>query len=147
MQWKIIGIWACLLLAADSPKGDSSRMDLETMQGDWALESMVADGSPVPDDDAQCLFRTVKGDQYTVFHFEKEISKGSFKIDASKNPKTIDFYPGTTMDKTKAMAGIYAVDKDTLKICYATPGKDRPKEFASKKDSSQTLAIWKREKK
>src|SRR5690348_10693609 len=125
---------AWFFVGADAPKGDANQKDLEKMQGDWALESMVNNGGPVPEDDAHSLFRTVKSDSYTVFLFDKPISKGTFKIDATKNPKTIDFFPGNTADKTKAMAGIYEIEGDKLKICYAQPGKDRPQEFESKKD-------------
>lgn len=136
-----------VLLAADGPADEASRKDLECMQGDWAMESFVRDGDKLSDDDAQSLFRNVKGNDYTVFLFDKPIGKGTFQIDATKKPKTIDSFPAGAPDKSKPIRGIYELDGDTLRVCYGAPGKDRPTEFASKPGSGHTLQVLKREKK
>src|SRR5713101_4046881 len=73
-----------LLVAADSSKDDANKKDMAIMQGDWAAESMTKDGFKLPDDDAQALFRTVKGNDYTVYRYDKIAGKGSFTIDATK---------------------------------------------------------------
>src|SRR6516164_9388897 len=78
--------------AADAPGGEDAARDLRRMQGDWAAESYVQDGTKLPDDDAQAIFRTVKGDKYTVSHFKRVLGKGTIKLDASKKPKAIDAY-------------------------------------------------------
>ena len=134
-----------LLIASDQPKPDTNKNDLERMQGDWAAVSMTHDGHKLPDDDAQSLFRTVKGDQYNLFLFKKVIGKGTFKIDATKNPKTIDFQPAGA--KSEPILGIYELDGERWKICYALPGKERPKDLTAKEGSGHTLAVWEREKK
>jgi uncharacterized protein (TIGR03067 family) len=146
-------IWIPLLLAvgflvaADEPKSDANKKDLERLQGDWAAVSMIRDGQELPDDDVQSLFRTMKGDQYTVFLFKKVIGKGTFKIDASKKPKTIDLQAASAAAKGQPILGIYDFDGDKWKICYANPGKERPQEFTAKEGSGHTLAVWEREKK
>src|SRR6266849_3515927 len=89
------------LLAADEPKSDANKKDLERLQGDWAAVSMIHDRQKVPDDDVQSLFRTVKGEQYSVFLFKKVIGKGTLKIDASKKPKTIDFQAASAAAKNQ----------------------------------------------
>jgi uncharacterized protein (TIGR03067 family) len=136
-----------LLIGSDRPAADANKKDLEAMQGDWAAVSITHDGYKLPDDDAQSLFRTVKGDQYTVFLFKKAISKGTLKVDATKKPKTIDFVPADTGAKSEPILGIYELEGDSWKICYALPGKERPKELTSKKGSGHALAVWEREKK
>jgi uncharacterized protein (TIGR03067 family) len=115
------------------------------MQGDWAAESMVRDGQKFPDEDAQAYFRTVKGNSYTVFRFNKAASKGTMKLDASKNPKTIDFV--LEGGKTPPIAGIYSLEGNTLTLCYGQPGQPRPTKLASEADSGNTLSVWTREKK
>jgi uncharacterized protein (TIGR03067 family) len=135
------------LMAADSPPGEAGKKDLAKMQGDWALVFMTKDGMKVPDDDAQALFRTVKGNEYTVFRYDRVAGKGTFTLDATKKPKTIDFLPANSKDKTKALLGIYEFDGDKLKYCYAPIGKPRPTEFTSQEGVLQTLAVWEREKK
>jgi uncharacterized protein (TIGR03067 family) len=139
-----------LLLAAgalatvDVP-ADESKKELERMQGDWAADSYVSDGMKVPDDDAQALFRTIKGDAYTVFRFRKVAGQGTMKLDASKKPKAIDAFPAGSTGKP--LLGIYEIDGDRLKLCFAGPGKDRPTAFTSEAGSGHTLSVWVREKK
>ena len=135
------------LVAADEPKSDANKKDLERLQGDWAAVSIISDGHKVPDDDVQSLFRTTKDDQYTVFLFRKVIGKGTIKIDATKKPKTVDFLPASAAAKNQPMLGIYDFDGDAWKVCYALSGRERPKEFAAKEGSGHTLAVWEREKK
>jgi uncharacterized protein (TIGR03067 family) len=134
-----------MLFAADQGPDEAKRKDLEKMQGEWQAASYVVDGMQLPDDDAQALFRTVKGEQYTVFRFSKPIGKGTFTIDATKKPKTIDSQPA--QPNVKPILGIYELDRDTLKVCNARPGQERPQEFASKPGSGHTLTVWQREKK
>jgi uncharacterized protein (TIGR03067 family) len=143
----LILVAACSVLAAETPKEDASRKDLERMQGDWQGVSWVVDGTPVPDDDAQCMFRTIKGDQYIVFRFENPRGKGTLKLDATKTPKTIDALPDGPAAKAGPIAGIYEINGNTLKLCFAPPGKERPKDFTSKAGSGHTLTVWMREKK
>jgi uncharacterized protein (TIGR03067 family) len=135
---------AALLVAADD---DANKKDMEKLQGDWAAVSMVRDGMNIPRDDAQSFFRTVKGDKSTVFRYDDVVNKGTFTIDATKKPKTMDFFPEGTNDKTKASLGIYEFDGEKLKICFAQPGKERPTEFTSKEGSGHALTVWERERK
>jgi uncharacterized protein (TIGR03067 family) len=46
----------------------------------------------------------------------------------------------------KPALGIYALDGDTLKICYTMPGGERPKDFDSAVGSGRYSATWKRKK-
>src|SRR5262249_6754970 len=135
------------LLAAGAPKGDDNAKDLKKMQGDWAMVSMIRDGQQVPDEAAQALFRTVKGNEYTVFRYDKPVAKGTFKLDASKKPKAIDLFLANAPKGAKPTLGIYEFDGEKLKLCYASPGKDRPAEFTSKEGTEQTMTVWEREDK
>jgi len=119
--------------------------DLDLMQGDWAVVEYVVDGVKAEDDNAQSLFRTIKGDHYTVYLFDKPLGSGTIKLDATKKPKHIDSLPEKMPDKP--FLGIYEIEEDRIKVCYAPPGKDRPTSFEAKKGSGHTLMIWEREKK
>ena len=137
---------AGLLVAADKPE-DANKKDLEQMQGDWVADSMVIDGNRLADDEAQVRFRTVKGDTYAVTLYDKPLGKGTFTIDATKKPKTIDARPATADKDAPPLLGIYEIDGDTYRTCFAPAGKERPKDFECKKGSGHTLTVWKREKK
>jgi len=125
---------------------DANKKDLEKMQGDWAQVSFVVDGDKHPDDEAQALFRSMKDDKYTIYQFKKVIGKGTFKLDAAKKPKTIDAIT-TVGGRSLTLLGIYELDQDTLKLCFAPPGKPRPTDFTSKKGTQHRLSAWEREKK
>jgi len=144
MKKSLLILAAVALVAA---KDDANKKDMEKLQGDWAAVSMVRDGMDIPRDDAQAFFRTVKGDKYSVFRYDQVVNKWTFTIDATKNPKTMDVLPEGVDDKSKASLGIYEFDGDKLKVCFATPGKDRPADFTSKEGSGHALTVWEREKK
>jgi uncharacterized protein (TIGR03067 family) len=126
---------------------DPGKQDLEMMQGDWAAVSYTQDGQQLPEDDAQAFFRTIQGNEYTVFRFDKAIGKGTFTIDPTRNPKTIDAIPMTRGAKGKPILGIYEIAQNRYRLCFAAPGKDRPTEFTSQPGSGRTLTVWEREKK
>lgn len=131
---------------ADPPSEDAGKKDLAMMQGDWNMVSMVRDGKPIPDADVRATSRTVQGNQYRVLRSGNVIGKGTFKIDATKKPKTIDFSPESA-DNDQVMLGIYEFDGDNFKLCYAPGGKDRPTAFSSKDGEGQTLSVYRRVKK
>ena len=129
-----------------APGADAGKKDQARMQGDWAAEALTIDGMKLPDDDAQAYFRTVKGNAYTVFRFSKAAARGTFTLDATKSPRTMDVTPAGPR-KGKPILAIYKLEGDTLTICNAGPGKERPKTFTAPAGSGHTLTVWKREKK
>jgi uncharacterized protein (TIGR03067 family) len=132
-------------LLAAPPAKDASERDLELLQGDWAVVTLTYNGQALGDDVAQVLFRTIKGNEFTTFQFDKPLGKGSLKLDANKSLKTID--EQSAREGSKPRLGIYELEGDRLRICMGAPGTDRPKEFASKPDSEISLTVWERQKK
>jgi uncharacterized protein (TIGR03067 family) len=124
---------------------DTSAADLARMQGDWMVASMKTGGMDVPADDAQALFRTVNGNEYSVARYTKIVVRGTFKLDATQSPKTIDSTPAPPGDPTKPIRGIYEFDGERLRICNAGPGQPRPKNFDAKMYTGHTLTVWERE--
>ncbi len=132
-----------LCLAADAPK-DAAKTDQKELQGAWLLASGERNGEKIPEDVVKSLKRTIDGDKYTVTRNDETVAKGTFTLDPSKKPKAIDI---KLEGMDKPVHGIYELDGDTFKMCYAAPGADRPKEFAAKAGSGHTFAVWKRAKK
>jgi uncharacterized protein (TIGR03067 family) len=130
-----------LLLGAEAP---DAKKDRDQLQGDWTLASGERDGQPLPEDLVKSLKRTIKGDTFVVSRDDQALAKGTFTLDPSQKPKAIDIKPEGA---TQPVRGIYELDGDTFKLCYAAPGEVRPKEFATKAGSGHTLAVWKRAKK
>ena len=140
MKTKLLFILAAgLLLGADDPK-----KELDKLQGEWSAVSLERDGNKLPDEMLKTVKRSVTGESYTIA-FGEMMFKGTFKIDVSKTPKTIDIV--REEDKDTPIKGIYELDGDTYKVCYGAPGKDRPTEFSAKEGSGNTMSVWKKAKK
>ncbi len=68
---------------------------------------------------------------------------GTFTLDATKKPKQMD----SVSAEQQVMLGIYEIDADSYKVCFAPIDKSRPSEFASTRGNRQILQVWKRQKK
>ena len=68
-----------------------------------------------------------------------------YKIDPSKNPKTIDFTIKAG-DTEGVSRGIYKLEGDTLTLCRTVGDIERPKEFKTTAEAG-FLVVWKRAKK
>ena len=68
----------------------------------------------------------------------------SCELDQSTTPKTIDIvgFAGKESEKTKTYRGIYEIEADRLRICYAESGPNRPTKFES--DGNNNLFECKR---
>ena len=132
------------LIAAEDK--DAAKKELAKFQGTWIFESMVSDGEKVPPDSFKGSTLTIKDGIFTVKEGDT-IYKGTFKVDPTKKPKEIDVIFTEGPDKGETMMGIYEIDGDTYRPCFAIGGKDRPKELASKKGSGIILQVLKKQKK
>ena len=77
---------------------------------------------------------------------DKEICKGTSTFDPTKKPKTIDFTITEGAGKGDQFLGIYELDENTRKLCFAPSGKERPTEFSSTPGYEHVLVTFVREK-
>jgi len=131
-----------ILIAAADPAQDAKK-DLERFQGEWTMLTFEAKGKKLPD--VKNVKLTIKGDRWTVQFGEQTSPKMTFKIDPSKDPKTIDFTIKSG-DKDIVSRGIYKLEGDTLTVCRTVGDEDRPKEFKTTAKAGQ-LRVWQRAKK
>ena len=110
------------------------------------MVSGSADGQPLPDEMRKQMKRVCKGDETTTTMAGQVFLKAKITIDPSKKPKTMDYEMTDGFTKGKQQLGIYEVDRDTFKTCFAKPGGERPSDFTSKPGDGRTLTVWKREK-
>jgi len=130
----LIVLTAGFMIAACASREEAIKRDYERLTGTWRLTSAVKDG---------------KGDKFTISGDPAlgTSGAGTFTIDATKNPKTVDSLQSEGPDAGKTALGIYEIiDDNTKRACWAPPGKERPTEFTSKPGSGHLLQVWKREK-
>jgi uncharacterized protein (TIGR03067 family) len=145
LTWLVVG-FASVLIAADSAKGEPKK-DLDQMQGSWVVASGESGGNAIADEQAKATRFVIKGDKY-IYTIPDYREEGTLKLDQDKKPKAIDVKIVEGRDQGEVQLGIYELAKDTLKLCFAPPGKDnkRPKNFSSNADNDQLLLVLKREK-
>jgi uncharacterized protein (TIGR03067 family) len=130
-----------LTLSLGAPLDEKPKEDQKALQGTWVVVAAELDGKEFKE--ALKAVMTLKDDKLTVKLADGRTTEGTFKIDASANPRTIDLIP-EDKDKPKALC-IYQLDGDKLKLCLTEkPGADRPTEFKAGKDTY--LLEFKREK-
>lgn len=140
-----IGI-VCFLIAANAPS-DQVKKDMARLEGEWSMVSGQINGKAMPDAFLKGSKRVAKDGITTVTIGGMPFMKAKFTIDPSKKPKTMDYLMLEGFTKGKKQLGIYELDGDTVKFCFASPGKDRPKDFTAKEGSGQTLSVWKKDAK
>lgn len=121
-------IAATLVSADDNAREQAIKKDRKQMEGVWRAVSLEVNGNKAAEND------------------DKQISKGTNKIDPTRKPKTIDFTPTEGEGKGKEFVGIYELGKHRRKLCFVEAGKDRPGEFVSAVGSERILVIFERDK-
>ena len=145
MRTLLAGLVAAgLVVVALAADDEAVKKEKQSLQGKWTIVAVDHDGKAV--DMWKDGVRVFEGDSYTLTTKGGESFKGTFALDPAKVPKAIDFMPGGGQYKGKTLRGIYEIDGDMLKICFAEPDKERPTEFSSKANSGWTLAVQKKQK-
>ncbi|MFI5456654.1 MAG: TIGR03067 domain-containing protein [Isosphaerales bacterium] len=119
--------------------------EYQAFEGSWRFDSIQAGGNDLPADSLKTSRLICKGRDFTAVSPEGT-DHGTFSVDVSKSPKTIDVTFTEGANKGQTLRGIYVLKDDTYKVCMAVPGKDRPKAFETKPDSGHVLEVLKREK-
>ena len=131
------------------PPGDAFTKELKALAGTWRPISAENNGYKASEEDLKgtLWIRDADG-KWTLRRGTETLVEWAVKqIDATKNPKTIDIEITAGAYKGVVYLGIYELDGDTLRICFALPDKpERPTEFSASKGSVRALSEFKREK-
>jgi uncharacterized protein (TIGR03067 family) len=124
-----------LNLRADEPgrlEGVDARRasveDLASLQGVWVRVSAEVEGRTTDLREGSWT-ATYRGDQLTLESDGRHYRTGVVTLDASRSPRAMNTWDLDGPQKDATMPGIYAIDGDTLKVCFAHPGAKRPTEF------------------
>ena len=136
-----LGLIVCFgVLGAARAQDDAAKKELDKLQGKWKAEKFVVMGEEVPAAALAMMSLTCKGSE--LIPSDNPDDPATIKLDPAAKPKTIDL----TEKSKKVSLGIYELDGDNLKLCFAEPGTDRPKTFESPKGSKIAYVVLKREK-
>jgi uncharacterized protein (TIGR03067 family) len=144
MRKMTVALAVCLLAGADE---GAVQKEMKRLEGEWSMVSGEIDRQPLPAEYVKGAKRVAKDGETTVMIGGRLFMKARYTIDPGKKPKTIDYTMTDGPTKGKTQLGIYELDGDTVKFCFAAPGKERPQDFTTKEGSGRTLSVWKRDKK
>jgi uncharacterized protein (TIGR03067 family) len=130
---------AAALVPSLAEQGEKGKK--KAWEGTWQCLSKVVDGKK---QDAGGWLVMHEGDRYTLKKDDKVVSEGTNKRDKTVTPHTVDTTPSSGPGKGKTAHGIYEIKGDTMRLCLAPAGKERPNAFASPEGSSLILETWKR---
>ena len=119
--------------------------DLKAMEGTWKVASAEAGGKAVESDDLSALVVTIAGDHYTA-KLKEGLEAGTVKLDETQKLKTMDATKTEGFEAGKVIKAVYELKDDTMRVCYAMDGGERPTELATKDGSQWLLITYQREK-
>src|ERR1051326_1324499 len=123
------------------------RKDYQRLSGTFQLASGVIDGKPVPEEIRKETKLVTDMNKFTVSAGGQAGTSGAgtFTIDPTESPKTVDSLQATGPDKGKTLLGIYEIIDDNHKrACWAPVGRPRPTAFTSEPGSGHILQVWER---
>jgi uncharacterized protein (TIGR03067 family) len=133
MMLHILMVFA--LIAADSQD------DAAMLQGTWTMILGEREGRKLSDEEVASARLTITGTKYS-YTLGGRTETGTFKLDPSQKPRAIDVTP----EEGKPILGIYEIEGDTHKVCFAEPGRERPSEFSTQPESGRSLYAMRRVK-
>jgi uncharacterized protein (TIGR03067 family) len=143
----LLAFTAAILLVAAEPPADAVKKDLAALEGDWAMVSAERDGQAVPAEYVKAGKREFKDGKVKVSFGDMVFLEATVTIDPSKKPKHMDYDVTDGAAKGQKQLGIYEIDGDTIKFCFASADQGRPTDFTTKEGSGRTASVWKKVKK
>jgi uncharacterized protein (TIGR03067 family) len=130
--------------ATSATKAPASTSPATEIEGEWPMVSAVLDGKPLADDMVKWCMRVTRGNVTMILAGPQTMLDAEFTLDASRAPGHIDYVNRSGKNKGKKQAGIYEIAGDTLRICSAPPGGERPSDFASVAGDGRSYTVWKK---
>ena len=129
-------------MGAAEDKESAIKKARKEMEGTWQAVSYALDGKKAADEDMRKIQLMIDLDgKFKARREGKTFIAGTTTIDPTSKPATFDIVFSEGDAKGQTSRGIYKIEGETLTICRAAAGKDRPPEFASKPESGHTLLI------
>jgi uncharacterized protein (TIGR03067 family) len=150
----LIAATGLLPAAAAAAAEDAVKKDKEKLTGTWQVVAVEANGQKFPAEATRDFRFIFTADSATRQRGGTSESGAGYRLDPSRSPKWIDM-TGEKDGKAHAVPGLYALDGDTLKLCFQTDYKKdgqpadalkRPTKLDGGPGSEQVLMTLKRAK-
>src|SRR5262245_23322099 len=116
-----------------TPADEKVNNELERFQGTWqAVAFSNGDDGQVTEKELKDIQIAITANQFKLTGTGYTIT-GTFEIDSSKSPKTIDVLITSKHGRETRFLGIYEIQGDRRKSCFFLEGIERPTRFTSEK--------------
>ena len=72
--------------------------------------------------------------------------RGIITLDPDRKPRAVNTWDQDGPFEDQTVPGIYELQGETLKLCFARPGQERPKEFTTKSGTGFLVCTYKKQK-
>ena len=141
MTGLLIGVGGCG--SAEDAHEEAVQKDKASLVGTWKVIACESDGEKVPEEilRGEVVRWIVTADTITIKVESEFKEEDRYTLNPTKKPTTIDL----TDKNGKRILGIYAVEGDSLKVCWLEGKTGRPTEFVTKPNSGLALFVFQRE--
>lgn len=112
--------------------------DSNLLQGTWRVTSLEIDGNTLSSHTYGASQITVAGNTFTTVSMGSEYG-GTFEVDETTSPKTIDMTFAYGPEKGNTALGIYELVGESWRLCLTLTAKMRPSTFATSPGSGLAL--------
>lgn len=131
-----------LAIAVGAPAKKDASKDPPKLEGDWIVESIEGEKDAPR---GSITMRFTDGKIQILEGKREKPEDASYTADLKKKPATIDIRPDRG-PKEQTIQGIIEVTGDTMKLCFARDGRERPTEFKGDPSNGVMLINLKRVK-
>ena len=128
--------------SAKSGSGNDLQVWADSVEGTYVLVSGELKGQALAKEVVQAASLVIEGNKHKAIADSDPVI-GTHKLSPGKTPKEIDSQE--TKGPSKGLTrGIYKYENGEFTVCFAAPGKDRPKEFTTKSGTGEFVHAWKK---
>lgn len=131
------------LAVASSAAGQEPADKTDKLLGTWRPTAGELSGQKVPDAVLKAT-QMVLGKGTYVVTVGDVVDQGTWKVDATTDPKNLDIVGTDGPNKGKTLLAIYRFDGDRLTVCYDLLGKQRPGAFETRQTQPYYLVTYER---
>lgn len=125
-------------------KAEAEMDELRKLQGTWKLVSLEMNGRQLPAAALEGSTLTISGDRF-VSRAMGNVSEGVIQVDGASSPRTFDLIAQKGADAGTHSLGIYELNGNRWKSCFAPNGPARPREFGASPGSGFVLDALERQ--
>jgi uncharacterized protein (TIGR03067 family) len=141
-RWVLLLVVPLVWVVASAFGEDAGKKELQLFQGSWEpVFIRNPDGKEAGDEELKAIRLVVKGNEFTLTAKDMSIS-GTFAIDPSQTPKTIDFVLADRKSADEKFRGVYAIQGERRLSCFAFPKQERPRVIRPS-ESGYLMFEWK----